>query len=470
MSLTTEAPAPPATRATPKAPAPLPKRQPGSALPPFAAHPLLDAPAPRTRAPLIFGLAIFVIFILGFGAWAGLAPLAEASIAPGTVKVEGSRRTIQHLEGGIVREILVRDGDKVQPGQVLMRLDQIQSDSTLETQRAAVWALQAQLARLQAEQARAREVEFPAELLANTEPRAVGAVVSQRALFEARRTSLDSQLAVLDTRITQQRSAISSARGQLEAARRQLVLIRQEEAMRRDLVRQGLARLPDLLAVQRALAGLEGTEEDLTGQIARAGAAAAEAESQQRQAIDQRLQDVGTEMSDVRAKLAEAEERLRAASDVATRRDILAPEAGTVVNLKVFTLGAVLRPGDPIMDLVPEKDRLVAEVNIQPNDIDVVYPGLHAEIRLPAFKQRLVPYLHGHVSWVAADVTVNEQTRQQYYRAYVLIDPDQIARLPNVFLTPGMPVEAHIQIGERTFFHYLTQPIRDSFHRAFREQ
>ncbi|MCO6419757.1 HlyD family type I secretion periplasmic adaptor subunit [Siccirubricoccus sp. KC 17139] len=471
MSLTTEAPPPPPPAPQGKrALAPLAKPQPGSALPPFPAHPLLDAPAPRTRAPLYFGLAIFLIFVVGFGAWAGLAPLAEASIAPGVVKVEGSRRTIQHLEGGIVREILVRDGDRVRAGQVLVRLDQIQSDSTLETQRSAVWALQAQLARLEAEQRRAREVDFPADLLANTEPRAVGAVISQRALFEARRTSLDSQLAVLETRIRQQQGVISSARGQLEAARRQLVLIQQEEAMRRDLVRQGLARLPDLLAVQRSMAGLEGTLEDLNGQIARASAVIAEAESQQRQVIDQRLQDVGTEMSDARAKLAEAEEKLRAASDVATRRDIVAPDDGTVVNLRVFTLGAVLRPGDPIMDLVPEKDRLVAEVNVQPNDIDVVYPGLQAEIRLPAFKQRLVPYLHGHVSWVAADVTVNEQTRQQYYRAYVLIDRDQIERLPNVFLTPGMPVEAHIRIGERTFFHYLTQPIRDSFNRAFREQ
>ena len=153
-----------------------------------------------------------------------------------------------------------------------------------------------------------------------------------------------------------------------------------------------------------------------------------------------------------------------------TRREIVAPEAGTVVNLKVFTLGAVVKPGDPVIDLVPDHDRLVAEVNVQPNDIDVVYPGLHAEIRLPAFKQRLVPYLHGLVTWVAADVTANEQTRQQYYRAYILIDQDQLANLPNVFLTPGMPVEAHVQIGQRSFFRYITQPIRDSFHRAFQEQ
>jgi HlyD family secretion protein len=122
------------------------------------------------------------------------------------------------------------------------------------------------------------------------------------------------------------------------------------------------------------------------------------------------------------------------------------------------------------MEIVPDKDRLVAEVNIQPSDIDVVFPGLQSDIRLPAFKQRLVPLLQGEVTWVAADVTVNEQTRQQYYRAYIMIEREQLATLPNVFLTPGMPVEAHVRIGERTFFRYLTQPIRDSFARAFREQ
>jgi len=206
------------------------------------------------------------------------------------------------------------------------------------------------------------------------------------------------------------------------------------------------------------------------GQIVRAGAAVSEAEQQIRQVTDQRLQEVSTELRDVRGKLADTEERMRAASDVATRREILSPETGTVVNSRIFTLGAVIKPGDPLMDIVPERDRLVAEVNIQPYDIDVVYPGLQAEVRLPAFKQRLVPFLSGEVTWVAADVTTNEQTQQQFYRAFVLINEEQLARLPNVFITPGMPVEAHVQIGQRSFFRYMTQPIRDSFHRAFREQ
>ena len=380
------------------------------------------------------------------------------------------RRTIQHLEGGMVREILFRDGAKVKAGDVIMRLDPAQSDTVLETQRAQRWALLAQDARLEAEINRASQITFQPDLLASTDARAMEAVTGQRALFEARMANLNSQIQVLQARVDQQMAFISGAKGQLSATRQQMVFAKQEEQMRRGLVTQGLGRLPELLALQRATASLEGTIDDLNSQIVRANASIDEARKQIQTTIDQRLAEAAGDRRDVRAKLADAEEKLRAATDVAQRRDIIAPEAGTLVNQKVFTVGAVLKPGDQVFDLVPEQDRLVAEVNVQPMDIDVVYPGLRAEVRLPAFKQRLVPFLHGHVTWVAADVTVNEQSRQQYFRAYVLIDPDQLAHLPNVFLVPGMPVEAHIQIGERTFWSYITQPLRDSFTRAFREQ
>ncbi len=460
----------PAPAAPARPPAPYGRREIGNPLPPFAPEPLLDASAPRTRVPMIFGAVVFLLFIGGFGAWSVFAPLAEAAIAPGIIKVEGQRRTIQHLEGGIIREILVRDGSKVKAGDVLMRLDDIQADSSLEAIRAQRWALLAQDARLTAEHGLSGAITFPKELLDSNDPRALEAMTGQRALFEARQVSLNSQIDVLQTRIEQQKATILSNEGQLAAARRQLELVKQEEKVTSDLLRQGLARLPQVLALQRAVAQVEGTIQLEIGEIDRARAAIDESGRQMQQLRDQRLQDVSTEMREVRTKLAEAEEKLRAARDVMVRREILAPENGTVVNLKVFTVGGVIRPGDPLMDLVPDNDRLVAEVNVQPHDIDVVYPGLQSEVRLPAFKQRLVPYLHGHVTWVAADVTTNDQTRQQYYRAYILIDKDQLASLPNVFLTPGMPVEAHIQIGERSFFRYITQPIRDSFHRAFKEQ
>ncbi len=432
--------------------------------------PILDAKAPRTRWPIIVGLVFMVGFFGGFMVWATTAPLAEAAIAPGVIKVEGTRRTLAHLEGGIVREILVRDGTRVEAGQVVMRLDDIQANATLDALRAQRFGLLAQDARLDAEAANAREVAFPLALTTAGHARADEVMAGQRALFEARQASLMSQVMVLETRVAQQQAVIVGAQGQLAASRRQLDLIRQEEVMRRGLVNQGLARLPELLALQRAVAGLDGQIVDLNGQIARAQGAIAEAQRGIEQVRSQRQQEVSAELREVAARLAETEERLRAAEDVAVRREITAPEPGTIVNLRHFTIGAAIRAGDPVMDLVPVRDRLVAEVNVQPFDIDVVYPGLQAEIRLPAFKQRLVPYLHGRVTFVAADVTTDQATRATYFRAYVEIDEEQLARLPAVFLVPGMPVEAHVMIGQRSFWRYMTQPVRDSLHRAFHEQ
>jgi HlyD family secretion protein len=425
---------------------------------------------PRTRGTVLFGFVAIGLFFGAFAAWSSLAPLSEAAIAPGMIKVEGTRRTIQHLEGGIVREILVRDGERVRPGQVLVRLDDIRAGADLETLRTQGWSFLAQDARLTAELSGADTIVFPPELLAASEPRAQDAMMGQRAVFEARRASLLAQVSVQEARIGQQEAITSGATGQLRAQRQQLELIRREEEITRTLVQQGLQRLPTLLALQRTAAALEGQGEDLQGQLDRAAQVIAEARGSIGAIIGQRRQEVAAEQREARTRLAEVEERLRAARDVAVRRDIVAPEDGTILNLRLFNIGAVVRPGDPVMDLVPAQDRLVAEVNIQPNDIDIVHVGLQAEVRLPGFKQRLVPYLHGHVTFVAQDVTVDERTRMSYYRAHVLIDQEQLARLDGVNLVPGMPVEAMIIIGERSFLRYITQPVRDSFTRAFREQ
>ncbi|GGJ10202.1 HlyD family type I secretion periplasmic adaptor subunit [Neoroseomonas lacus] len=433
------------------------------AAPPVAAH-------PRTRGTAMFGFVAIALFVGAFVAWSVIAPLSEAAIAPGMIKVEGTRRTIQHLEGGIVREILVRDGDRVRAGQPLMRLDDVRAGSDLETLRSQRWSMMAQDARLTAELGDARGVDYPAELREATEPRAQDAMAGQSAVFEARRASIVSQVSVQEARVGQQEAIIAGATGQLRAQQRQLTLIRQEEEMTRTLVQQGLQRLPTLLALQRSAAALEGQGIDLQGQLDRARESIAEARGSIASIVNQRRQEAAAEQRDIQTRLAEVEERLRAARDIAVRRDILAPEDGTILNLRLFTVGAVVRPGDPVMDLVPVQDRLVAEVNVQPFDIDVVHVGLQAEVRLPAFKQRLVPYLHGHVIFVAQDVTMDDRTRATYYRAQILIDPEQLARLPGVHLVPGMPVEAMIQIGERSFMRYITQPILDSFTRAFREQ
>lgn len=431
---------------------------------------ILDAPRPRTGVPVALGWAVVLLFVAGLGSWAAFTPLAEAAIAQGLLKVEGTRRTVQHFEGGIVREILVRDGDRVRQGQVLVRLDQPQAGQQTETLRSQRWALMAQDARLMAELAGSREIAFPRELASAEAARARDAVAGQASLFEARRIALDSQMTVLAARIDQFEAQIRSASAQREAQSRQLVLLQAEEANTQSLLNQGLARLPQLLAIQRQVAATGGNIADIGNQIERSRAQIAETEREMRRLRDTRLQEVSAELRDLRVRMAEIEERLRAAEDVSTRLEITAPEDGTVLNLRVFTVGAVVRPGDPVMELVPARDRIIAEVNVQPNDIEVIHPGLIAEVRLPAFKSRLVPYLHGQVIFVAEDVTQDERRGMAFYRVQIEIPDDQLRALEGVQLRPGMMVEALIRTGERSFGRYLLQPVFDSFHRAFREQ
>jgi membrane fusion protein, type I secretion system len=443
---------------------------------PVALLPWVNAPHPPTRGVVLLGLISMAIFIGGFSAWSLFAPLAEAAIAEGVISVEGEHRVIANQEGGTVQELLVHDGDRVRAGQVLMRINDVQASATAETAKAQRWTLLAQLARLDSETAGDSKIRFQPELLAAAggrgidAARAANAMSVQRALFEARTVGLNSQIAVLQDRIDQQLAVISSAEQQQRATQQQLDLIQREVDVKQTLLSKGLARLSEVIDLQRSQAALNGTLGDLAGQIQRARATIAESRSSMRQTRDQRLQDVSDDRRDARSKLNDTEDNLRAAQDVAVRRDVVAPEDGTILGMRVFNVGAVVKPGDTVMELVPSRDRLVAQVNLSPNDIDVVYPGLNALIRLPAFKQRLVPSLDGRVIFVASDVTTDEKTKTDYYRVQILVDRDQLDHLPNVHLTPGMPVEASVQLGERSFFHYITQPIRDSFHRAFSEQ
>lgn len=429
------------------------------------------APAtPSTGRPLGIGLIAILVFVGGFALWSNEAPLAEAAIAMGEIRAEGQRRTVQHLEGGIVQEILARDGDRVRAGQVLLRLDAVQSGAQTEILRGQRLALLAQEARLAAEAEGLPAIAFPPELITATDPRAAEAMGGQRALFAARTAAFAGQMAALSARRDQQRATLAAIGGQAESQSRQLDLIRQEEESVRRLVAQGLERTPRLLALQRQMAALEGNGADLEGQAARARAMIAELESERARLEQTRQAEIGTERREVAARLSDATERLRAAEDVSTRRDVLAPEDGTILHSRVFTRGAVLRAGEPAMEIVPAADRLVVEVQLSPADIERVHPGLRAEIRLPAYRQRVAPYIEGEVIEVAADVTQDERRGVSFFRVRIAIPEEQVARLPGGPLRPGMPAEALIRTGERSLARYMIQPLLDSFHRAFRER
>lgn len=417
------------------------------------------------------GVLIIVLFFGGFGAWAGLAPLASSAVAPGSVRVEGNRKTLQHLEGGIIQDLLVKEGDVVGRDQVLVRLDRTAAQSRFETVRHQLDLLKASEARLLAEQSGRDRLVFPQELEDRRgEPRIGTMLDGQERIFSTRRQSYQGQRDILKARIDQLRSQIDGQRAQQLASERQLELIRKEQATVADLVAKGLEREPRLLDLQRRAAALQGARAESQSEIARVQQTVGETELRILALDDDQATKVADELKDTQADMARAEEELGAAADVLRRRELRAPIAGTVLNLKYFTAGGVIAPGTPIMDIVPANDRLLIEAQLSPLDIDIVRPGLLAEIRLSAYKQRRMPILDGRLIQISADRLLNERDGAPYYKAVIEVDAKELAELEGVELYPGMPADVMIKTGERTFFEYLTSPIHDSFSRAFHEQ
>ncbi len=437
----------------------------------MSAAALHDPPAgPPVRTLIAAGALAALVGFGGFGGWAALAPLASAAIAPGTVTVDGNRKTVQHLDGGIIAEILVREGDRVAAGQPVMRLDDLETRSTIALLDGQVWALAAQEARLAAERDGRADVTFPAELTALTGERAVAEILAgQQRIFASRRTSLDSRAEVIRQRIAQQQAQIAALDAQRAAGRGQLALIAEEVVGVEIMVRQGLERKPRLLALQRQQVELEGQQGDLANRMAQAREAIAQAELEILSLRDDRQSEIATELRDVQVRLAEAREKRAAAAVRQGRRDVVAPVAGVVMKLRHFAPGAVVTPGGDILDLVPQDEPLVIDAHVSPTDIDVVRAGLPAKVVLSAFKSRTTPQLAGRVTRVSADALTDERTGTAYYRAQVEVDAGELAALDGVHLQPGMPAETLILTGERTLLRYLLQPIEDSFRRAFRE-
>ncbi len=418
------------------------------------------------------GLLVIVLFFGGFGAWAGLAPLASSAVANGAIRVEGNRKTLQHLEGGIIQELLVKEGDIVQRDQILLRLDRTAAQSRFETVRHQYDLLKASEVRLLAEQAGSDRLVFPQDLEDRRhEPRIATLLSGQEQIFATRRQSYEGQNDILKARIDQLRSQAGGLKAQQASSERQLELIRKEQATVTDLVRKGLEREPRLLDLQRRAAALEGARAESLAEIARVQQTVGETELRILSLNDEQAEKVAAELKDTQADLAKAEEELSASADVLRRRDIRAPIAGTVFNLKYFTPGGVVSPGTPILDIVPANDRLLVEAQLSPIDIDVVRPGLPAEIRLSAYKQRRMPILDGKLVQVSADRLLSEKDGVPYYKALIEVDQQELANLEEpVELYPGMPAEVMIKVGQRTFFQYLASPIHDSFTRAFHEQ
>jgi HlyD family secretion protein len=432
---------------------------------------LRDDSAPKVRGSLRLAFLSIVLFLLVFGFWSWSAPLSSAAIAPGILEAAGGgRRTVQHLEGGIVSRFLVTDGQTVRAGDPLVQLDTTQNDARDAAIKSTFYGLLAQDARLTAERQGLRSIRYPAELLAAADHPEVKAIIAaSNAVFATRRRGLAEQTSILSHRLGQTSAEIRSSDAQLSAIGDQAKLLDDEEMAVSMLVEEGLERKSRLLALQRQKASTQGQQGQLTNNLDRLGDTMGETRAQITFLSGQMAIDAATQQRDVQMQIAEAREKLKVSGDIRNRQQILAPIDGKVVNLRLITPGGVIGPGQPVLDIVPSNEKIVVTARLKANDIDVVHPGLAAEVKLTPYKARILPNLRGVVREVSPDATLDEDTHQLYYKVMVEIGPDEMKHFPDVRLTSGMPAEVFIDLGSSSLMQYLLQPMIDSFQRAFRE-
>ena len=422
------------------------------------------------------GVATVLLIFGGFGTWASVAPLDSAAIGSGVVSVENYRKTVQHLEGGIVREIKVRDGALVVKDQVLLTLDDTQPKAQLEVLRGQLFSALAREARLVAQRDRASRPAFPAELLdaqRNREQRATDAMRVQLQSFTVRKQAHDGEVTLYQRQIEQLRAKSAGLSAQKKSREHLVSSYESERADFEALVQQGYAERQRVREMERNLAQSEGQRGSLLSDMAATELQVSETQVKIVQ-LDKELQrEVAKELVDLQAELSSLREKLRSVQDTFERTVVRAPDAGMVLGLEVHTLGAVLKPGGRLLDIVPQNEKLIVEAQLSPQDIDQVHVGQLAEVRFPSFKQRDLPRIDGRLISVSADRLVDDSEGRKvpYYLARVDISASGMQALANAkfVLLPGMPAEVLVNTGERTMLQYLIAPLSDTVARSFRQ-
>src|SRR5579862_259013 len=423
------------------------------------------------RSTILIGVAIIAFCIGGFSLWAVLAPLGGAAVATGSVVVDSKRKSIQQLEGGIVSEILVHDGDRVKADQVLMRLDPTQAQATLQQVTSRYNAAAALVARLTAEDTGQSDITYPPALLAQaSDPEVAKLIDGQTAIFRARLDELSSQTQILDQRSAQSAEEIRGLEAQIKSQQDQLRLIGEEITNKSALLEKGLVTKPQVLQLQRQQAEIEGAKNVNVASIARAKQSVQENQMRISELRTNRINESSKDHGEALKDLFDFAERVRSAQDVLARTEIRSPSDGTVMAMTVHTVGGVVAPGSTVMEIVPSADQLTIEAKVAVKDIESVHAGLPAQVRLTAYDQRSTPTVDARVSWVSADRVDDDKTNLSYYTTRVEIDRAQLAALDSVHLYPGMPVEVMILGTERTVADYLLAPITRTFARAMRER
>ncbi|UWQ41904.1 HlyD family type I secretion periplasmic adaptor subunit [Leisingera aquaemixtae] len=424
------------------------------------------------RRPLIIGLITLVVLVGGFGSWSVLSSISGAVVATGRIEVDRNRQVVQHLDGGIVAEILVDEGDTVQEGDTLIRLDANELTSQLVITEGQLFELMARRGRLEAERDEAADITFDAELLkaSETQPDVQDLVEGQQRLFQARRATTGREIEQLEKRRVQIEEQIRGVQAQQQSMKVQLELINEELSNQQSLLDRGLAQAATVLNLRRTQANLEGQLGELVASEAQAEGRITEIDIEILKLATGQREEAITRLRDLRTQEVELAEKRRSLRQRLERLDITAPVSGIVYGMQVQTPRSVIRPADPVLYLVPQDRPLVIAAQVAPTDIDQLHMGQEVTLRFSALDQRSTPELFGHVTQVSADSFEDQGSGVSYYRAEIELNPGERERLPaGTVLIPGMPVESYIRTADRSPLAYLVKPLSDYFVKAFRE-
>lgn len=424
----------------------------------------------RPERPAVIGFAVIATFVAALALWSALAPVAGAAIAQGGLQVQGKRQAVQHPDGGVVKDLLVKEGDRVTRGQVLLTLSDSEPRSRQDVLRAERDALLAQQARLVAERDGLDAPDFGADLNGRgADPGLRQSMANERAVMTARLRQYETQIGVLRQKVVQLREQETGLRAQLAGVERQQVLLEEEARGARQLLASGYTPKTRVLALERDLAKLESDRGARLSDIARAEQAAGETELEITKLERTRIADIVDELRTTQSRLAEQAPKLDAAKDVLERTQVLAPATGSVVGMEIFTEGGVIQAGARLLEIVPDASPLIAEARLHLSDVSEVRPGSKADVRLISVNRSERPNLRGEIITVSADRLTDERSGEGYYSVQVRLDPEDV-RSSNVDLQPGMPVEVIVANRPRTLVQYLVSPLTDEITGAFRER
>ncbi|KQP94646.1 HlyD family type I secretion periplasmic adaptor subunit [Methylobacterium sp. Leaf117] len=443
------------------------------------ADPVLVSPA-RSRNPAgmtdwrWYAAAGYALILLTFGVvgtWAAFVRLDRAVISPGVIVAEGSRKSVQHFEGGIVQAVLAKDGQAVRAGDVLLRVDPLQSRASADLFRSQLDAALILEARLRAEQDQAAEPALPPEILERrTDGPIAHMIADQASQLAERQASFQLQLSLTEAKVTQLNTEISGLAVEKSAVEQQVALIRQELEGLRSLREKDLIPLSRVLMMERERTRLEGVIGRSVAETAKARNGINEAGMQAAQLRQKRQENLTAQLLETRQKIVELREKLVVAQDVLRRHEVRAPSPGVIQDLKVYTIGQVIRSGEPLMEIVPTSDRLVVSVQFAPNDLESVHAGMRAEIKFPAFQSRRMPAIFGSLTTVSRDRLIDDRTKQAYFAGTIEIDDRALPDDVRPRLIAGLPAEIVVSAGERTALDYLLAPFFDAVGRAFHER